>query len=61
MNGVDRHTHVHTTVSSEIKWEQFQIQHDQFPLLAQVSQEDGFLQEAAGILTPGRKPIVGNF
>lgn len=55
MNHADRHTHMHRSESSELKWEKFQILHDHFPLLPQVSQEDGFLQETAGILTPSLK------
>lgn len=61
INHVGKHTHMHRTEWSEIKWEQFQIRHDHFPLLSQVSQEDGFLQETAGILTPAWKPIGGNY
>lgn len=61
MNGVARHTHTHAIELSEMKWEQFQIQHNQFPLLAKVSQDDTLLQETAGIWTPAWKPVVGNF
>lgn len=61
MNHVDKRTYMHRTESSEIKWEQFQIQHDLFPLLSQAGQEDSFLQERAGILTPAWKPIGGKY
>lgn len=54
-------SYMHRIESSETKWEQFQIQHDQFPLLSQVSQEDGLLQETAGILASAWNPIVRNF